>query len=619
VLAAEPTPLDRVAGGVRELAAQVEALADQHDRPHASERVRTAAARAQATPTVVVAGEVGRGKSRLVNALIARPGLLPVDDDGGTGAYIVVEHSPQPFARVHLSASDTPTEIELDEIAEWASVEANPGNERGVRWVHVGVARPFLQGLRIIDTPGVGGLDGGHALLTLEALKSADALLFVVEAGGALSRPELHFLQKAAAHINTVVIALARVDLHPGWEVVARDDASLLAQHAPRFSTAPLVPVSSLLAEHAMQMGPDAESLREESGIVRLRRILVNRVAKRPRVLRLESILRACEEELEPLEDELVREIATSGADPKLRSALEAEQARLSAFTRDSAQWRFTLEHAVRRVTMERADELRRGLSEIQARFTEAAVATRGKRDMQALPAQVMSEVTALAIRVSQESTRRVEEVAEGIVGELQASPEVAEAVRRAASAGLEGLDGGGLPPPRAATAADRLSTVMSFMAGHSLALGLPAVGLAIGAAPLAVVSLGVGLVFSFVLSRGRGDAAARSEFRIWLREQISTAQTRLTSEFSRHLVDVSEEMRNVILQRIEVQQTEIASGLAAMRRAQEEDAASRRRRAAAAQAEVARIRALLTRCGALRRQLAAAHAGTPVEDGAPG
>ena len=107
-------------------------------------------------------------------------------------------------------------------------------------------------------------------------------------------------------------------------------------------------------------------------------------------------------------------------------------------------------------------------------------------------------------------------------------------------------------------------------------------VGLALGAAPLAVISIGVGVAFSFIMVRGRGHGQARQAFAGWLREQIMSAQTRLTSEFSRHLIDVSEEMRNVITARVEVQQQEIAAGLAAMRRAQEDDAATRRRKAQA-------------------------------------
>ncbi|MGH3469656.1 MAG: hypothetical protein ACRDQF_18200, partial [Thermocrispum sp.] len=47
----------------------------------------------QAKPSVVVVGETKRGKSSLVNALLATPGLSPVDAEVATATYLVFDHA----------------------------------------------------------------------------------------------------------------------------------------------------------------------------------------------------------------------------------------------------------------------------------------------------------------------------------------------------------------------------------------------------------------------------------------------------------------------------------------------------------------------------------------------
>lgn len=55
---------------------------------------------------------------------------------------------------------------------------------------------PFLKdGITIIDTPGVGGLDSRHAILTHMALPKADVIVFVTDAGEPMTEAELSFIK----------------------------------------------------------------------------------------------------------------------------------------------------------------------------------------------------------------------------------------------------------------------------------------------------------------------------------------------------------------------------------------------------------------------------------------
>jgi hypothetical protein len=591
---------------IREVAHELQGLALQWERGPSADRIRSALARPPGRQTVVVAGQTDTGKSRLVNALLGRPGLLPTGDDGGTSSFIVLDHAQTAQARVFLSSSESPLTVDLDDVGEWASAGANAGNERGVRWLEIGVDSSLLREMRIIDTPGAGGLEQGHAALTIEALGQADALLFVVDAGAPISLPELRFLQAAADRVDTVVIALARIDMYPGWRKVAADDAASIAAHAPRFATAPMVPVSSALAERALALppGPDASALREESGVAAIEAVLLDRVGRRRGVIPLANLMRACELEQSTLEDGLLRDIAVTGTDASLRDALEREQTRLRALVSDAASWRESLDIAVRRLTLNRSDELRRRLADIESRYAANAQSSHGKQALEALPAQLASEVAAVAARTAQDATAEITAIADRILGAIEATPEMVMAVRSAAAFRLDALDIQSVPPSHATSASDRLGSLMTFYVGHSLVLGIPAAGLLVGAAPLAIVSVGVGAAFSFAMSRGRTETALRNEFRVWMRAQIGAAQVSLANDFARHLLDFTEEVRSAMTVRLNAKQAEINDSLAALRRAMDDDLATRRQRAATANNELARLRAVSARTTALRQRL---------------
>ena len=106
--------------------------------------------------------------------------------------------------------------------------------------MHLGIDRPICSTVSpIVDTPGVGGLESGHAALTLQSLRDADALLFVLEAGAQIRAQELAFLQTAAARINRVVFAFTKVDIHRGWQTVMAANRQILSERAPRLADMP--------------------------------------------------------------------------------------------------------------------------------------------------------------------------------------------------------------------------------------------------------------------------------------------------------------------------------------------------------------------------------------------
>ena len=85
-----------LAGEVLDLVAGAAAAAREDDKAAAAAALEADAARLRrGAAAVVVVGEKKRGKSSLINALVGRPGLLPVDADVATCVHIVVSHGPE--------------------------------------------------------------------------------------------------------------------------------------------------------------------------------------------------------------------------------------------------------------------------------------------------------------------------------------------------------------------------------------------------------------------------------------------------------------------------------------------------------------------------------------------
>ncbi|MDN8949252.1 Isoniazid-inducible protein iniA, partial [Staphylococcus aureus] len=92
--------------------------------------------------------------------------------------------------------------------------------------------------LRLVDSPGVGGLDSTNALATLAALSSAHAVLLVSDASQEYTEPEVQFLRHAMRVSPNVAAVIAKTDLYPHWREIEQIDRGHLGDvgEVPVFS-----------------------------------------------------------------------------------------------------------------------------------------------------------------------------------------------------------------------------------------------------------------------------------------------------------------------------------------------------------------------------------------------
>ncbi|MEU8201353.1 dynamin family protein [Streptosporangium sp. NPDC049046] len=291
-----PDPAGPVARLLR-YANEVHALAGQCGRKDLAEVLAACAGRWKDECTdIVVAGAQKRGKSRLLNTLVSHPDLLPVDADVATNCFLSLRRGPRLAAVVHRGTDAGPVEmpITIESIPDYASMRGDAGKRRDVVSVDITLDNPLLDGLRLLDTPGVDSLTVGHRQVTVAMLQRADALLFTLSAQDQpVLRHELEFLAEAAERVQAIAFVLTKVEDSANWRALQEENKTRLATFVneaiaadPRRAAtlaplleAPWIPVSAKLAEAAEAKRREgrterADTLRARSGMDVLERYL---------------------------------------------------------------------------------------------------------------------------------------------------------------------------------------------------------------------------------------------------------------------------------------------------------------------------------------------------------
>jgi GTP-binding protein EngB required for normal cell division len=164
---------------------------------------------------VAVVGEFKRGKSSLINALLGRQ-VLPVGVLPLTAVPTVLERGQEGLLVEY--ADGRGEQHPLDQLARFVTEDANPANTLGVTRVTARLHAPLLDdGVRLVDTPGVGSVLDHNTLTTDAYLPSLDAAVLVTAADPPISKAERAFLKRVVEHAVRLFVVLNKADyLAPG-------------------------------------------------------------------------------------------------------------------------------------------------------------------------------------------------------------------------------------------------------------------------------------------------------------------------------------------------------------------------------------------------------------------
>jgi GTP-binding protein EngB required for normal cell division len=177
--------------------------------------VAAAAERVEGTTfDVGVFGRVSSGKSSLINALVGGR-ALPV---GATPVTAVPVRIRRGEPAVEVRFRDRRTEaVPLADLATYATEEHNPHNQRGVVSIEVAFASA-PEGLRFLDTPGVGSLAASGSAQAFAWLPRCDFGLVLVAAGTPLGRDETALVSGLRHAGIDCRVLLSKADLLDGEE-----------------------------------------------------------------------------------------------------------------------------------------------------------------------------------------------------------------------------------------------------------------------------------------------------------------------------------------------------------------------------------------------------------------
>ncbi|WP_300015570.1 dynamin family protein [Pseudonocardia sp.] len=613
--------------GVLRLANEVHGLARAAGRTDISGPLAEQAGRwKDTTATLVLAGAQKRGKSRLLNCLVGHPDLLPVDADIATHTQVAVVRGPALRVTVHR-ADGSSADVDPTQLPAYASVLGDPAVLREVTGLQVCLDEPLLDGLRLVDTPGVDSLTLGHRHATMGALSGADALLFAVSAQDQpILRHELEFLAEAADRIASVAFVLTKVEDSTSWRDLLRENRERLARFcsgldpvvATRLTEAPWLPVSAKLGEAALALERSGHSDRaqarlERSGLPALRRH-VRRCAERRELVRAGGVLALVVSGLRALaEPEQDRAAGTEVAGIEVRRAVvDAEIEALARLRRERRRRSIDHQTLGRRVSNRaraRLEGYRRTYErEIGDLATPAAVA----RYAESLPGSIERTLGAAWQEIVADTERTVADALPRYLVEMGVDPSELDAVAMEAPARAPGHlhaagSGGRFDVIGEGVPALMMAGSVGYLSSHAF------VGLAFGLPFLLPVAIGAALAGTLLTHRRRVAEAARNRaaltkaltdaFSVAVNEMVLAVDQAVAAwrGGAEQAVDAAFAVRQ---QELDARRRELA-GLAA------QDAAERRRSAAKAEDSLRALTEAQERAQTLGAELAEAMRAT--------
>lgn len=583
--------LDALVDDARTLAARL----DRRDLANRLEEVRRRASR---TDTVVcVVGEFKKGKSALINALLGAS-VCPVDDDLATSAVTVVRYGESPSALVHRRQDGAPVLEPIDPaaITDWALEPPGGQRRRDIDLVEIRLSSPLLAaGLTLVDTPGVGGLNAGHAAATLAFLPSADALIFVTDASAELSGPELEFLASARTAGPPVLIALTKIDIYPEWRRILDIDAGHL-------ETIGLVErpfgLSSVLHLAAGEIG-------DESGYTAFVTSLSGEVVERARLATLGTATTDVRWVLSQLREPLALERAAL-RDPEgagqIAQGLAAARERLASLRHADAAWSVRLEDEFTTLRTRVAFEFQRDMRSI---LRDAQAEVEG-----ADPSNVWPDLSA----------RAQERIATAVRGAFRNATVGAADIQATIASLLADEAPGEGPAPSVTFDVDEFwtgdprfesRTRARLGSGYGIVTGAKAgvellglVGTLLGAAIVGPAVLGVAAVYGgkeVLDERRRRLTDRRQQARTFLGDLVEEIRFQVDGRLTSVLDEMQRQMRARFTERIAELHRTVGASASALERSAKREAAGRRARQAEVDAGLAELDSLHERLQGLR------------------
>ena len=216
------------------------------------------------TFNLVVVGQFKRGKTCLVNALMGTE-ILPVAVVPLTSIVTILEFGHELKVRVFFEDGRV-EEIGREALPDYVTEIGNPRNARKVKEVVVTYPSPYLRnGVRLVDTPGVGSIYLHNTDAAYEYLPKSDAALFLLSVDQPVGQAELDFLKDVRQYADRIFFLLNKIDHLTDEEIRAAMEFSTGVLKETVGAEVRMFPVSAKLALNGK--AKDSTRLLRKSGM----------------------------------------------------------------------------------------------------------------------------------------------------------------------------------------------------------------------------------------------------------------------------------------------------------------------------------------------------------------
>lgn len=250
--------VEKLKNGILSVMDKIEELSTESDKLPQIAGTFTAAREMMENPSfdVVVCGEVKKGKSSLLNAIVGES-ILPVNVEIATSQVFRIMNSSSE-SHYLIFTDGTKKSISREELSKYGSqVDAELYGDpifqnHTLAYIEVNMPIQFLpQGVNLVDTPGLGAMYKSHEWITQNYVQKASAVVFVMDPERPLVEKEKKFILKVLDITPHILFVMTKIDMYSKEvieNIIARDEELLALVYAEKNLEAPKIyPVSSAL------------------------------------------------------------------------------------------------------------------------------------------------------------------------------------------------------------------------------------------------------------------------------------------------------------------------------------------------------------------------------------
>ena len=178
-----------------------EKILNPYGREKYGEHAKALATAENQVNTVILVGEVGRGKSSLANALVGRQGVSPAGADFTTVIPVALTLPTEDLAagQAALMSADGAIVVKPEDLAQRVDRAAQHFDDFVPTRAHVALESSMMGDAVVIDAPGVGGISSMDSAVHADSERQASVVVVVTDASTPLTKPEMDFLARAHA------------------------------------------------------------------------------------------------------------------------------------------------------------------------------------------------------------------------------------------------------------------------------------------------------------------------------------------------------------------------------------------------------------------------------------